>query len=77
MEVQRADMQPREVPAVDPAFMLTFQERLALIGRMIVHYQDTYPLGPEMAEAAVALWDRFIADVREEVAREGNGEDAG
>ena len=77
MEFQRADMQPREIPAVDPTFMLTFQERLALIGRMIVHYQDTYPLAPEMAAAAVALWDRFIADVREEVAREGNGEDAG
>src|SRR5206468_1829864 len=57
MEFQRADMKPREIPAVDPTYMLTFQEQLALIGRMIVHYQDTYPLGPEMAEAAVALWN--------------------
>ena len=77
MEFQRADKPPRDIPAVDPTYMPTFQERLALIGRMILNYQQRYPLTPEMAAEAAALWNRYIDDVREEMAREAKEEAAG
>ena len=76
MEFQRYGMPPLQVPAIDPSYVPTFQERLALIGKQIVHYQHMYPLDPEMAATANALWEQFIAKVREEVARESNGNES-
>ena len=72
MEFQRADLPPVQVPAVDPSFTLTFQERLALIAKQILQYQHMYPLTPDMAATATSLWEAFVAECMEEANREGD-----
>ena len=74
MEFQRADLPPVQIPAVDPTVVLTFQQRLGLIAKQILQYQHMYPLSPEMAATATSMWEGFMADVREQVAREAGGD---
>jgi Methylase involved in ubiquinone/menaquinone biosynthesis len=54
-EFQRSDVEPYQVPLLDPSNPPNFNQRLALIGKQILKYQHMYPLSEELAELATEL----------------------
>jgi len=73
MPFQRADLPPVRVPAVDPSYLPTFRDRLGLIGKQILQTRDRYAWDPDMVAIARFLWQRFLEDIREELADEAEG----
>jgi len=54
-EFQRDDIPAQRSPILSPISLLTFPQRLTLIGQQIVQYQHMYPLSEALAEVAQAL----------------------
>jgi Phytanoyl-CoA dioxygenase (PhyH) len=54
-EFQRGDIPPQRLPMLSPTALLTFPQRLSLIGQQIAQYQHMYHLSEEWAEIAEAL----------------------
>ena len=52
IEFQRADELPFAEFVIRPEIPLTFEQKLALIGRAIVNYHHMHPVGAELTEAA-------------------------
>jgi len=73
MPFQRADLPPVRLPAVDPSYVPAFRDRLALIGKQILQTRDRYPWDADVLAIARFLWQRFLEEIREEVAGDGEG----
>lgn len=54
-EFQRGDIPAQRSPMLSPTSLLTFPQRLTLIGQQIGQYQHMYPLPEALAEIAQAL----------------------
>lgn len=58
LEAQRLDQSLIEKPAIAPDEMLSFDLRLTLIGRKLLHYRHMYNAGPKLVELAQTIVDR-------------------
>lgn len=54
-EFQRADVEPFDHPLIEPFAIVPFEDRLRLIGKQILQYQNMVTLSPELEEAAKDL----------------------
>ncbi|HEY9872165.1 MAG TPA: phytanoyl-CoA dioxygenase family protein [Candidatus Obscuribacterales bacterium] len=54
-DFQRADVEPYEMPLLDPAAPLNFNQRLGLIAKLLLRFQKRYGFSAELVELAVEL----------------------
>jgi hypothetical protein len=47
---------------LDPHSLPSFQQRLGLIGKVVLHYKHMYPLTLDVATVAEILRDKFLID---------------
>ena len=66
-EYQRVDVPLLRPPPMYPDLRPDFRERLGLIAMQVLQYKHMYPLSPDTAALANALFERFQADLKQAV----------